>query len=353
MRTNALVFCLLAAFGCGVSATASAQTPEQARLTQEIRDAANPNINPEMRSMRTMGMGEAFAGAGSGTGSLHHNPASILASPIYEGQLGYQRGFEADMNAIGISLADAKTNPTVAAGVAYSFGFGRDPGLQAIFDENESLSGTNNRVRDHDVRGSLAFPLVPQSLSIGAGIRYINHRRGRWTQDITSEVTTYEDTDGNPETTDDRVEIVSSETSEEDFELSVSGVTLDGGIMAQVGENIAVGFAVHNILEIKDFDEGRSLEGGIGGYFSGAHIELAYISEQIDGQFVHGVAMGIEYVVDAAPIRAGFRYEGEGKSYLSAGFGYRSERVGGDFGFEQNVNQSSDRTLGASLALYF
>ena len=353
MRTNALVFCLVGALLCGLSATASAQTTEEAALTAELRAAASSDANPEMRNMRTMGMGEAFAGAGSGTGSLYHNPATILSAAIYEGQMGYQRGFEADMNAIGVSLADAKTNPSVAAGVAYSFGFGRDPGLQAAFDANEGLTGTNNRVRDHDIRGAVAFPLVPGSLSLGAGIRYINHSRGRWTQTITIDTTTFEDTDGNPETTDDRVAIPGEASQQEEYDITVAGVTLDGGIMAQLGQNIALGFAVHNILEIKDFDEGRSIEGGVGGYFNGAHVELAYISEQIDGAFVHGVAMGIEYAVDAAPIRAGFRYEGDGRSYFSAGFGYRSEQVGGDFAYEQNVNQSSDRTLGVSLSLYF
>jgi hypothetical protein len=353
MRTNALVLCLFGTLTFGLTATATAQSPEEEALTAEIRAAADASADPEMRNMRTMGMGEAFVGAGSGTGSLYHNPASILSAAIYEGQFGYQRGFDTDMNAIGVSLADAKTNPSVAAGVAYSFGFGRDPGLQAAFDANESLEDTNNRVRDHDIRAALAFPLVPGALSLGAGIRYVNHTRGRWTQNITVQIETLEDTDGNPETTDDQVVTTTTDIQEKEYDISTAGVTLDGGIMAQVGETIALGFAVHNILEINGLGEGRTIEGGIGGYFNGAHFEAAYLSEQIDGTFVHGFALGIEYAVDAAPIRAGFRYEGDGKSYLSGGFGYRTERVGGDFGFEQNVHQSSDRTLGASLALYF
>lgn len=347
---KSLAFSLLLAFGSvGAATNAAAQSAEDDALTASIRAAANSAISPELRNTRTMGMGEAFAGGGSGTGAIYHNPAGVLAVPIYESQLGYQRGFAGDSNAIGVSLADAKTNPTVAAGIAYSFGFARDEALQDFFDEHDELSKTDNRVRDHDIRGAIAFPLVPQVLSLGAGLRYVNHQRGSWTQTIT--VTDEVDGDGDPNTTDDR--ITTTSTEDRRYDISVGGVTLDAGMMAQVSENIGLGFAVHNILEIEGLDEGRSLEGGLGGYFGAAHVEVAYISEQVDGKFQHGVALGLEYVVDAAPIRAGFRYEGDELSYLSVGFGYRNERVGGDFAYEQNVNLASDRTLGASLALYF
>lgn len=345
MRRSLILTLLLTVTGIGAATDAAAQSDADIALIESIRASADTSISPEMRNVRTMGMGEAFAGGGSGTGALHHNPASILAAPVYEGQLGYQRGFAGDSNAIGVSLADAKTNPTVAAGIAYSFGFARDEQLQDFFDAHEELTNTDNRVRDHDIRGALAFPLVPQLLSLGAGIRYVNHLRGAWTQTIDAETEVVEDTDGNTTTV----------TAPEDrrYDIAVGGVTFDAGIMAQVSPNIGLGFAVHNILELEGLEEGRSLEGGLGGYFGAAHVEVAYISQQVDGEFEHGVALGLEYVVDAAPIRAGFRHEGTDLSYLSVGFGYRSERVGGDFAYEQNVNTSSDRTLGASLALFF
>lgn len=353
MRTNALIFTSICALSISLASDASAQSTADEAITASLRAAADPSIVPELRNMRSMGMGEAFAGAGSGTGSIYHNPATILSAAVYEGSIGYQRGFSGDSNAVGVSLADAKTNPSVAAGVAYSFGFGNDPALRTALNAQGSVSRANSRVRDHDIRGAIAFPLVPGTLAVGAGLRYINHNRGSWTQGITTTVDTITDVDGDPLTTDDQIVTSTPTVENREYDIRTSGVTLDGGIMAQVGGNMALGFAVRNILEIKGLDEGRIIEGGVGGYFGGAHVEIAYISEQLDDGFEHGVAVGIEYSAGAAPVRAGFRHEGGGRNYLSGGFGYRSDSVGGDFAYEQNVNQSSDRTIGGSISLYF
>ncbi|MFT6400561.1 MAG: hypothetical protein ACJAYU_005339 [Bradymonadia bacterium] len=354
MRTKALILFSICALSIALSAEASAQTPAEQAITASLRAAADASIVPELRNMRSMGMGEAFVGAGSGTGAIYHNPATILSAAIYEGSMGYQHGFTGGTNAIGVSLADAKTNPSVAAGVAYSFGFGNDPQLRTALNAQSSVSNANVRVRDHDIRGAIAFPLVPGTLSVGAGLRYINHSRGSWTQGISVNVDTITDGDGDPLTTDDQIVTSTPGVPENrEYKISRSGVTLDGGIMAQLGSNMALGFAVRNILEIKGLNEGRIIEGGIGGYFGGAHVEIAYIAEQLEDGFEHGVAVGLEYVAGTAPVRAGFRHEGAGRNYLAAGFGYRSESVGGDFAYEQNVNQSDDRTLGASLSLYF
>ncbi len=353
MRTKALIFASICALSFTLTNEASAQSTADQAVTASLRASANADIVPELRNMRTMGMGEAFVGAGSGPGAIYHNPATILSAAVYEGAIGYQRGFSGETNAVGVSLADAKTNPSVAAGVAYSFGFGNDPQLRTALNAQASVSQPNSRVRDHDIRGAIAFPLVPGALSLGVGLRYVNHSRGSWTQGITVSVDTVTDTDNDPLTTDDQIVTTTDVVENREYEIRRSGVTLDGGIMAQIGDNMALGFAVRNILEIKGLDEGRIIEGGIGGYFGGAHVEIAYISEQLEEGFDHGVALGLEYVVGAAPVRAGFRYEGAGRNYLSGGFGYRSESVGGDFAYEQNVNQSDDRTLGASLSLYF
>lgn len=333
-----------------VPTLASAQDGAEVRAALE---AASVPVDTEMRNMRAMGMGGAFVAGGSGAGGLYHNPASLLSAAVYEGNLGYQRNFASDTNAIGVSVVDAKTNPSIAAGFGYSFGFGRDPDLQRAFDAYEdAISRTNDRVRNHDIRAGLAFPIVPRRIGLGVGLHYVSHFGGAWRQAIETEVQVdVTDADGNPTgETETQTQITT-----EDFEIRTKGLSLDGGVVAQLTDSIGFGFAARNLLEIDGYPRGRRLESGLGGYFDAAHVEIAWFAEQqADDSWAHGVAVGFEYVIDAAPVRVGYRYDNAlESSFVTSGFGIRSETVGGDIGFEQNLNDTSDRRLGATLALYF
>lgn len=328
-----------------------AQDPEDVRGALE---AASAPVDAEMRNMRAMAMGGAFVAGGSGVGGLYHNPASLLSAAIYEGNVGYQRNFGSDTNAIGVAVVDAKTNPSIAAGLAWSFGFGRDDQLQRAFDQyDDEISRENNRIRNHDIRAGLAFPVVPRRVGVGVGLHYVGHFGGSWRETVESEV---------------EVPVIDEETGEEtgetetqnqitsvDRDLRTKGVSLDGGIVAQVSDQIGWGFAARNLLEIDGYGAGRRLESGFGGYFDAAHVEVAWFAEQQDDDsWAHGAAVGFEYVVDAAPLRVGYRYDDAVESsFVTGGAGYRSDKVGVDVGYEQNVNDTSDRRVGAIVALYF
>lgn len=321
--------------------------------TRDTIEAASVPIDAELRNMRAMSMGGAFVAGGSGSGALYHNPASVLSAAIYEGNAGYQRNFASDTNAIGASLTDAKTNPSIAAGFAYSFGFGRDRALQRAFDAFEDqVSRTDARIRNHDIRAALAFPIIPRRMGLGLGMHYVSHGGGSWRQRVSSEVEVpVNGPDGTPTgdtTTQTVIETV-------DYEIRSKGLSLDAGFVTQLTDDIGFGFAARNLIEIDGYAHGRRLESGFGGYFDAAHVEVAWFAEQQpDDSWSHGAAVGFEYVVEAAPIRAGYRYEDEsGSSYVTGGVGLRGEKVGGDLAYEQNVNDTSDRRLGATLAVYF
>ena len=352
---HVLAVAAIAVGACLWSAPSFAQTADEIEAT--LRAASSSDFDPELENFRAMAMGGAFVGGGSGAGALHHNPAGILTAALYEGTAGYQRAFRNDLNAIGASIVDSKTNPSIAAGFAYSFGFGRDERLGAAFDDFEQLSDTNNRVRDHDIRAALAFPVVPSKVALGVGIRYLNHFRGSWTSRVETrrEVEAIDPITGLPEVDAEGQPVTNTviESSPKEFELRSAGITLDAGIFAALSDNISLGVAARNILQVQDSGIGRVIEAGLGGYFDALHIEAAWFTEQqADDTFQHGVALGLEYVVDQAPIRTGYRYDGE-SHFITTGLGVRSERFGGDLAFEQSVTTSQDRRIGASFSLYF
>ncbi len=329
-----------------VTSPASAQTFEEFQATAT-------DLRPEFTNPRVLGMGGAFTGGGNGLGALYHNPAGVLTAGVYEFDIGFQRTFGTEGNAFGVGIADAKTNPSIAAAFAYSFAFGRDPALQRAFDAaGDSLEDANSRFRDHDIRGALAFPIVPQRVSIGAGLHYVHASRGSYSQDVSREVT-IELTDENGDPTGETQ--VQTEITSDDFVIRHSGLTLDAGIFALLSEEISFGFAARNLLKIDDWNQNRRLEAGIGGHFEALHVEAGWFAEQSDeGKFESGANVGIEYSVVSAPLRLGYRYDGAtGSHFLASGAGYRSEKVGVDIGFEQNMSNRPERRLSVGMSVYF
>lgn len=325
----------------------------QDSTTRDTIEAASSAVDVELRSFRAMGMAGAFVGGGSGIGSLFHNPATLITAPVYEGAAGYQRNFGSDTNAIGAAIADAKTNSSLAAGFSYSFGFGNDDGLESTFNGlGDEVSQTDSRLRSHDIRAGLSFPVIPQKIAIGAGFHYLNRRQASWRETTERTVVVdIVDADGNPTgDTETRVEV---ETK--DHELSAQGISIDAGILAQIGDGLSLGFAARNLVEIDGDGRGRRLEAGFGGYFDALHLEAAWFTEQdATDAWKHGAAVGLEYVVQTTPVRAGYRYDGlYDAHFVTGGFGFRTEKVGGDLAYEQNVTNSSDRRIGAAISLYF
>lgn len=319
---------------------------------EEFRAAATP-FDAELRNARAMGMAGAFTGAGTGLGALYHNPAGILTVPVYEFDVGYQRTWGADGNAIGAGIVDAKTNPNIAAAFGYSFAFGNDENLRDAFRNSaDDIDRRNHSFRDHDIRAALAFPVVPEVIALGVGMHYVNHFRGSWRQQVSEQVIV-DVVDENGEPTGETE--VQTQITSEDFELQYSGITLDAGLFASLSEQLFLGFAARNILEIDNWNRGRRFEAGIGGHFDSLHLEAGWFAEQdLEGTYQNGAAVGIEYTVVSAPLRLGYRYEAATEAHiLASGAGFRSEKFGMDLAFEQNLANRSERRLGASILVFF
>ncbi len=349
-RTQSILF--LTAFAVCLAMPAGAQDTDEGTATDGLR--------PEFGNVRAAGMGSAFVGGGTGTGAIYANPAGVVMSALYAFDVGYQRRQVGGLNAIGVSVVDAKTNPSVAAGAAYSFGFGENQGLvdQLEADEADDIDG---RVRDHDFRGILAVPLVPARIALGVGVHYVNHRRGSWTTpgDGSGGTGGADDTSPNLDPTGTGTDESTDEEPSTDgvgHSLGYKGLSLDAGVMVTAGDNVSLGFSALNLLSIDGWGSGRTLNSGIGLYFGDLHLEGAWFAEQgtdDDKTFEHGGAIGLEYVIETFPIRVGFRQRGSDASYVAAGLGIRNTRAGGDLAFVQNVRTTDDRMFSLSVSAYF
>jgi len=282
-----------------------------ATLAVVVLAAAPVVAQSEMRNPRAVGMGEAYAGGGNASGAIFHNPAGIITAGVYEGLAGWQLAGATDSNAIGVSIVDSKTNPNVAAAAAWSYVFANGDGDTRADD-----------ARDHHFRGALAFPVVPQRLSLGLGARYTSVRTG-WS--------------------------LGSDGTESGGEAQrAKPFTFDAGLMASVNRNLVVGASFQNILQPDDAIEGRRYNAGIGVYLDALHVELAYAGEQslTGSQTGHGVRAGAEYTLGPVPIRLGFSRNGlSEQNYVHGGLGYRSRTVGLDVALQQNVSGVPDDRL--------
>ena len=256
--------------------------------------------------VRPTGMGNALTPIAAGVDSLYHNPAGLARGEMYilDGAFTYtpQGGL------LSAGIADSKTNPQIAAGVAYSYYFGSE--------DHADLSG-------HDVRFAAAVPVIPERISIGVGGRYMHF------------------TDASlPEIADD-----------EDSQVLFKGFSVDVGAMFRVGELVHLGVTGQNLIDpCRDNARCRgSVPTRIGGGFGLGTVTSFQLTGQAmvditsadDPVFDFGV--GLEYLAaNVIPLRVGFERRGFfDRNLITAGFGWRSQAAGLDVSYRHDLNQSS------------
>lgn len=278
--------------------------------------AAPAAAQSEFTSARQLGMGSAFVGGGNSNGALFTNPAGLVTAAVYSFEAGYMFGGGSDLNSVGASIVDSKTNPNVAAGFGYSYSF-----------SNGETDSRLDNVGDHNIRGALGFPIIPRVLAVGLGAHYIMYNRG-----------TFIDAEGN------------------EVDESYRALSLDVGVQAVAARTVSFGIAGRNLLQPREFVPPREVSGGIGVFVDALHIEAQYLAREneVVEQWDSGFAAGVEYTIAIIPIRLGYEREATlGDNFVTAGLGWRSEVAGADFAFRQNVDNTDDRYISISAAGYW
>ncbi|RKH46234.1 hypothetical protein [Corallococcus llansteffanensis] len=248
---------------------------------------------------RALGMGSAFRATGLGADALQGNPAAMALFPAYriEGTGAYdprlKQGF------LGISLADSSSG-RLAMGVDYHWlSLGRGGGRTSA---NLSTLGG-------------ALPLT-QSLLIGLSGHYLRlNGQSRF----------------------------------------ANSITLDGGILVRLGEQVTVGVSGHNLIDTDNVELTRYYSAHLG--YVGQAVVFAF---DVRGDFetrpssVFTYNAGAEYILNQViPVRVGYTYDGfQGISRVTTGLGFLSGGGGGvDLAYQHDLGGENGRLLALTLRL--
>jgi len=295
---------------CMVATTAIASA-------QELNDAQMPDFHS---GARPSGMGDAFTAVASGVGTLYHNPAGVARAVMYALEGGFE--YTPGGSLLNVAVVDSRTNPALAAGVAYSYFFGR---------------GELRHFSHHDIRASIAVPVIPDRVSVGVGGRYLILNDSRIEVDP-------DDDDAN--------------------QRLIQGFTLDIGAVFRVADILYLGFAGQNLIDpCSDEPACRGfaptlLKGGVALGTETSFIVSGDVGVDLtstdDATLIVGV--GGEYLLtNVAPLRLGYRYRAAtGHNYLTFGGGWRSAAAGVDISYQHDLQRSDEvGYVSGSVSLYF
>lgn len=266
------------------------------------------------KGARPAGMGQAYTGVAEGTSAMYFNPGGVASKMMYQAEGLYE--YTPTGSVLNASIIDSKTNPDVAAGLAYSYHFGNG--------DHSGLSG-------HDVRLAIALPALPERISIGVGGRYMNVK-----EDIPDEGT---------------VEII-------------NGFTLDAGALFRVSEMVQFGVAGKNLLNICNKDAACStvapttVAGGLSIGDNRSFILAVDGGADLtsDPDSVHPFFQGgAEYFAGGVvPLRVGYqRLQFGERNMITAGLGLRLKTAGIDAGFRMDLSDNDYYFINTSVSLFF
>ena len=269
-------------------------------LCAPARAADPPPVGalPDLAGPRTLGL-SSTVGTASGNEGLFVNPAAIAARRRYAAEVGggvERRGAETVGQVISGSVVDAITSP-VAAGVAWA------KVLEGVHEGN---------VMDMGLAGALG-----SGLHVGVS--------GKW--------------------------------------LSLDGprkaraITMDAGLLWQASDWVTLGAAGYNLVPVgNEVLAPRMVAAGAAiGTDTFAHATAEW-STNLDAERARNrYAFGAEVLLARQfPVRAGWvQDESTDTRWWSAGAGVVQGRIGLDVGYRQAADDSSARTIWASLKVYF
>lgn len=274
-------------------------------------------------SLRSAAMGDNVVGGAGTNAAIYHNPAALAAIPLYSLEIGYNKPLGEGGNHLGISIADAKTNQTIAGGASYQFGF-----------ERAQVNGKKTLVSmRHEARLAAALPIVQDVFYLGVTGLYIHQKN----------------LSGHS----------SSSTGRKAHAFSV-----DLGLMAKLGNQFFLGLSAMNLAQKDGLTDPREIRAGFAGVMGPFRLMGEYGAE-IDGQRTrHHVGPGAEFMIKSIiALRAGYRYATANRlvasstnyerneHLLSLGLGYRGRSFGVDMTYRQQIQRAPQRLFGISLVL--
>lgn len=281
--------------------------------------------NPDMVSVRTLGMGGAGVALADATDGIYINPAGLgrrLRTYIFEGSFAFHPA--ADSRIFNVGLADCKSNPLVSAGLAYTY-----------FTNPREDDGDLHNITGHVARLGVAMGWQ-KKLYLGLMLKYLYLTRP--------------------------------------FLADASTVTIDAGLIWQAHPLVSLSVVGYNLIYNPSNELPISMAVGIAvGNQTPFRAAVDWVIDfQSKGSVGHELRVGAEYTImrivsirlgyhldqvrDRRPLVPWLPEEGRELSHsLSAGIGFHYRQFGANIAFRQQLAANeliNNRYLGFSIQIW-
>jgi hypothetical protein len=245
-------------------------------------------LQTPISSTRDYGM-SAVIGDPQMSSALFNNPAGMSRGYTYAVEGQYIRGGLRQMNVLGGSVVDSKTQPSLAVGIGYGYGF---------TDESADF-----KIESHDARLALSKAVVEKHVFAGVGFRYVRETVGE------------------------------GETAQ-----VLDGFTLDPGALFVLAESFSIGVVGQNLMKVKGLPRraGAGVAIGAQGFILDGDVLVDFTSNPDEPKAIYKV--GTEFLVgESVPLRAGFIEDTATEArWVSGGIGFL--QVDGPRGNQLNLS---------------
>jgi hypothetical protein len=257
----------------------------------------------EGASASSLGVSDAVRSSAVGPAGLTFNPAAMHQLMQYAIETGYEYSQPIDGHTFSVAVVDSATNAAIAMGVGYSYIYGHEV-------------GSDVERTGHNLRFGAASGWRGENWSVHAGAsgRYLSLSVG---------------SDG-----------------------AAEGITMDAGLLVVVGGMFRFAVVGHHLVDTGLKETPRQLGFGTSIYVNSFIASFdAVLDFETQDETKAQYRVGLEYaVMDRLPIRLG--YESDrlvGSHAISAGLGYVTRVIGIDFGFRQNLVDTSDNVFSLNI----
>jgi hypothetical protein len=264
---------------------------------------SSASAREEGASAISLALADAVRSDAVGPAALTFNPAAMHQFMLYAIETGYEYSQPIDGHTFTASVVDSATNAALAMGMTYSYIYGTEQGTDVPRVGHNLRFGAASGYRNEN-----------WSVHIGAGGRYLNLTIG----------------DAG----------------------SAEGITMDVGLLAVIQGMFRIAIVGHHLIDTGLAETPRQMAFGASFYMSSFLIGFdAVLDFESAGETTAQYKVGAEYAVaDRFPIRVGFHADRlKGTKTITAGLGFISRVAGADFGFSQNLDDSSDNVFSINI----
>lgn len=274
---------------------------------------------------RSIGMGGGLRASASGESAVLLNPAGLVLTKAYVLTALYQFRVSDSAHLVNVSVVDSLTT-MIAAGVFYSYSHAEPSRHIAATSGGLNPFHLAETVQTHEAGLALAYNLS-DFLLLGLNIRYVN------------------------------IEVEQPEGTPDGWIRDTTHTaSMDVGAIVRPWQGLHIAVVGHNLIPIEGLEFPMQLGLGLA-YQFGTYLlaefdtVLDFSTDETAAASFHG---GLEaFIKNAVALRGGVAYDMlQEATYVTAGLGFVTRKLGLDFGMRQMVDAGAETLVAFSLRLF-